>query len=326
MLRLLRLGIAIPASFWAAAALWIDGPASRPLAAALAGGFLTAALLLLFALRPRWRGELAWGLAFAVVLGWWLSIEPRNDRDWLPDVARSPRSRVEGDILTISDVRNFDYRTEDDFTEGWETRSYDLRKLRGVDMFLSYWGSPWIAHTIASWDFGDDGHLAISIETRKERGEEYSAVRGFFRQFELHYVVADERDVIGVRAAHRGEDVYLYHLKTSPEAAREILLDYLEEANAMADRAVWYNAVTQNCTTTIRHHVQHVAPGNPFSWKILVNGVIDELGYERGRVDTSLPFEELRARSNVTKAAQAAGSDDSFSDRIRVGLPGGRDP
>ena len=315
---------ALLATAWGAAALWIDGPASRPLAAALALGFTALAVVLPVILRPRWRGELARAALFAVTLAWWLSIEPSNDRDWLPDVARSPVSVVEGDILTISNIRNFEYRTEDDFSEIWETRSYDLGKLQGVDLFLSYWDSPMIAHTIMSWDFGQGQHLAISIETRKERGEGYSAVLGFFRQFELHYVVADERDVIGVRASHRGEDLYLYRLKTAPETARAILLDYLEEANAIAEHAKWYNALTYNCTTTIRRHVQHVAPGNPFSWKILVNGYIDELGYSRGRVDTSLPFEELRARSNVTDAARAASGDKAFPARIRAGLPGAR--
>ncbi len=321
MARHLRVAAAVLATVWGSAAVWVDGPTSRPLAAGLALGFVALAAVLLFAIRPRWRGELAWSGLFAVVLVWWLGIEASNDRDWLPDVARSPRAVVEGDIVTISNLRNFEYRTEHDFSERWEERSYDLRELRGVDMFLSYWGSPMIAHTIASWDFGPGRHLAISIETRKERGEAYSAVLGFFRQYELHYVVADERDVVGVRTNHRGEDVFLYRLTTSPETARAILVDYLEEANSIADHPSWYNALTHNCTTTIRRHVQHVAPGNPWSWKILVNGYIDELGYERGQIDTSLPFEELRARSNITEAARSAAGDLRFSERIRESLP-----
>ena len=179
-----------------------------------------------------------------------------------------------------------------------------------------------IAHTIVSWEFEDGQHLAISIETRKEVGETYSAVLGFFRQFELYYVAADERDVIGVRTNHRGEQVFLYRLKTPVPTARAILLDYLNEMNRLADRARWYNALTHNCTTTIRHHAQHVAPQQPFNWKILVNGYIDELGYDRGTIDTSLSFDELKRKSDITSKARAAGDGPEFSQRIRADLPG----
>jgi Domain of unknown function (DUF4105) len=312
------------ATAWGAAALWIDFPGPHPLGIALALGFVFAMGAIAVRVRPASRALLLLGLVFAGVLAWWLAIPPSNDRDWLPDVSRLPRARFDGDLVTISNVRDFHYRSEFDYDEHWEDRTYDLSQIRGVDMFLIYWGSPWIAHTIASWDFADGSHLAISIETRKEKGEEYSAVLGFFRQFELYYVVADERDLIGLRAAYRGEEVYLYHLKTPPAVARAILVDYLEEVNRLAEKPKWYNALTNNCTTTIRHHAQHVAPANPFDWRILVNGLIDQLGYDRGQIDTSLPFEELRRRSDVTEAARAAIDQPDFSARIREGLPGAR--
>jgi hypothetical protein len=315
--------LALGAWLWAAAALWLDGPASRPLAGALAGGFVLASLACAIGLRPRRRGALAAGVLFAGVLVWWLSLAPSNDRPWQPDVARLARAEVVGDVLHLRNVRNFDYRGESDYTERWEERSYDLSELVGVDMFLSYWGSPWIAHTIVSWGFSDGRQLAISIETRKEVGESYSALRGFFRQYELYYVVADERDVIGVRTNHRGEDVYLYRLNTPVETARATLLDYAREIERLAAQPDWYNAGTHNCTTTIRRHAQHVAPSNPWSWRILVNGKIDEMGYERGTIDTSLPFPELRRRSAISERAQAA-DPATFSRDIREGLPGRR--
>jgi Domain of unknown function (DUF4105) len=314
----------IAATVWGAAALWIDFAGPRPLAGALALGFVFAMGGILLRVRPVGRALLISALVFAGVLAWWLAIPPSNDRDWLPDVARLPRAHFDGDLVTISNVRDFHYRSETDYDERWEERTYDLSQIRGADLFLIYWGSPWIAHTIASWDFADGSHLAISIETRKEKGEEYSAVLGFFRQFELYYVVADERDVVGLRAAHRGEEVYLYHLQMPPETARAVLVDYLEEVNRLADHPTWYNALTHNCTTTIRHHAQHVGGGRPFDWRILVNGRIDQLGYERGQIDTSLPFEELRRRSDVTEKAKAAIDDPDFSARIREGLPGVR--
>jgi len=307
---------------WSAACLWFDGPESRLFAGLLSTGFALAALLAITLIRPLWRVWLAFFVLFCTVQIWWLGIEASNDREWMPDVARLPTATFEGDVLTLQNVRNFHYRSEEDFDEIWETRSYDLSKLRGADMFLSYWGSPMIAHTIMSWEFEDGQHLAISIETRKEVGESYSAVLGFFRQYELYYVASDERDLIGVRTNHRGEEVYLYRLQAPPARARAILVDYLRAMNELAAEASWYNALTTNCTTTIRRHAQHVAPRNPFSWKIIVNGFIDELGYDRGTIDTSLPFEELRRISDITQRAQAAGDDPDFSRLIREGLPG----
>jgi len=321
-LRRICLILTLPAlALWACAALWIDGPTSRVIAGALIAGFAVGSIGLLGWVRPLRRGLAAASLLFGVVLFWWLSLEPSNDRDWEPSVAHPAVAAIEGDRLTITNVRDFDYRSEHDFTERWEERTYDLSKLRGVDFFLSYWGSPWIAHTIMSWDFEDGQHLAISIETRKEMGESYSALLGFFRQFELYYVVADERDVVRLRTNHRAEDVYLYRLNMPPETARAVLLDYLRVINQLDERPRWYNALTHNCTTTIRRHIQHVAPGNPWNWRILVNGKIDELGYMRGTITNSIPFAELRQKSAISERAKAADRDPAFSERIRAGMP-----
>ncbi|HEY2462629.1 MAG TPA: DUF4105 domain-containing protein [Steroidobacteraceae bacterium] len=214
-------------------------------------------------------------------------------------------------------MRDFEYRSETDYDQRWEARTYDLGAIRGFDLFLSYWGPTRIAHTIASWDFADGRHLAISIETRKEKGESYSALRGFFRQYELHYVVADERDVIGLRAGFRGEQVYLYRIRIPVSQARALLIDYLDQVNRIAGHPQWYNALTQNCTTAIRWHGQNVGDSGPWDWRLLLNGSLDQLLYERGQIDTSLPFADLRARSNITERAAAAAGSAFFSARIR---------
>jgi len=306
---------------WAAAALWIDGPAARPLAGILAGGLVVAEIAIFVLLRPWGRAFLAGTALFAVVLMWWLAIPASNERDWQPDVARLPVATFDGDRVTITNVRNFNYRSETDYDERWETRTYDLAKLRGADLFISYWGPTQIAHTIVSWEFEDAPPLAVSIETRKERGESYSALLGFFRQYELYYVVADERDLVGLRTNHRGEQVFLYRFRSPPGFARSLLVSYLDEINELAARPKWYNAGTQNCTTTIRLHVRQAGVQNPLDWRLFLNGHLDELIYERRNVDTTLPFPEMRARSDITARAKAGGDAPGFSARIREGLP-----
>jgi hypothetical protein len=224
-------------------------PAAR---AALAAGVVVGAGAALVWVRPWWRAVLSILGGFALALVWWLLIPPSNDRDWQPDVAALASARLDGTHLTVTNVRNNEYRSEADYTPRWETRTYDLDALRTTDLFISTWGSPLIAHTILSFGFTGDRYLAISIETRKVRGAEYSAVRGFFRQYELIYVVADERDVVRLRTNYRGEDVHLYRLATPRSLAREILLDYLTTINRLRDHPEWYNALTQNCTTAVR--------------------------------------------------------------------------
>jgi hypothetical protein len=320
-LRVVLTALVVGVVVWSVAAIWIDGPKNRELAGMLCIVVAAGSLLLLLVIQPWWWSLATAVVPFVVVLAWWLSIAPSNERDWQSDVARLPSATIAGDRVTIRNVRNFAYPSATTAVERWETRSYDLSRLDGFDMFLSYWGPKTIAHTISSWQFSDGQHLAISIETRKTNGQDYSAVLGFFRQFELYYVIADERDVIGVRTGPRQETMQLYRMRGSPAFARALLLDYLDEVNRLARQPEWYNALTHNCTTTIRHHAQQVAAGNPFDWRILANGHLDELGYERRQINTSLPFAELRRRSDITARARVAANSADFSRAIREGLP-----
>ena len=315
---------------WQGAAIWFDSPWPAPSLAA----FLLVTAGALYLLKA-WQQRLAFCvLLFLLNLGWWLQLAPSNNREWQADVAQLPSAEVNGSILTVQNVRNFDYRSDTDFTPRWETRSFDLSQLKGVDIFLSDWGATGIVHTIVSWDFGGDQHLAISIETRKETGETYSAVRGFFRQYELYYVVADERDlgpvgrpagqlvdVIGVRARFRGEKLTLYHHKLPLDAARKLLLSYADSFNKIKDNPKWYNAFTSNCTTRIRSQMQIAGIERPLNWRLFANKYIDEMMYERGMLDQSLPFKELQARSDVTELAKSADAATNFATFIRQNLP-----
>ena len=293
-------------------------PSLRPW---LAGTFGVISLLLPLLVRPRRRGVMASVGIFILVVAWWLAIPPANHRDWQPDVAVLPSATFAGKMVTIHNIRNCDYRSESDYTCSYYDRIFDLDKLKSVDLFLVYWGSPYIAHTMFSFGFEGQGQVCFSIETRKERGEEYSSVKGFFKQYELTYVVADERDVVRLRTNYRKEDVYLYRLKAEPELIRKVFLDYLRQVNRIHDRAEWYNALTSNCTTNIRGHSAPYAHNARSDWRIIVNGFIDEMMYERGTVDTSLPFAELKKRSHINARARAADDDPDFSLRIREGLP-----
>jgi hypothetical protein len=305
---------------WGALALHFAGPGRGGLADVLALAWAIVGLAILLLVRPFGPRLAMFAAAVVVLLAWWSTIRPSNGRTWLADVARLPRGALSGDRLTIENVRNFDYRSETDFTERWETRTYDLSRLDRMDLFMSYWGSPKIAHTIVSWAFQDGEHLAASIETRKEVGESYDTLAGFFRQYELYYVVGDERDVIRLRTNYRGEHVYLYPLRTPRDRVRRMLLDYVKSMNELVTEPQFYNAGTDNCTTNIRMHAQQIGATAPWDYRILLNGYMDEALYERGVIDTSRPFPEVRAGSLIDARARAADQDPAFSRRIRDGI------
>jgi hypothetical protein len=313
------------ATAWWTAALVIAGPQPAWLREAIAVGYALGSVVVLLLVRPYRRAVLICAIAFGALLIWWSSLAPSNDREWQPDVARLPSVEIRGDMLAFHNIRNFDYRSEADFTPHYEDRTYDLTKLRGLDLFMSYWGSPAIAHTIMSWQFEGSPPLAISIETRKHKGQQYSAVEGFFKQYEIIYVAADERDVIRLRTNYRGEEVYLYRLATPLPRVKALLMEYATTMNELVAQPQFYNALTDNCTTSIRRHVKHIDPdAPPFDWRLLVNGYGDRLLYERGNIDTHLPFEQLRALSLINARAKAADQDPAFSERIREGLPNPR--
>jgi Domain of unknown function (DUF4105) len=318
--RLLVVLTAIIAIAWAFGAVWFDAPfgnANKVVAGLLAMAF---ALALVF-VRPFWRKVGAVALLFGGVLIWWLTLKPSNDGNWQPDVAQLAWADINGDEFTFHNVRNCDYRTDTDYTPHWETRTVRLSQITGIDLAIDYWGSPWIAHPIVSFQFADAPPLCFSIEIRKKLGQTYSTIGGLYRQYELIYIAADERDVIRLRTNYRHEDIYLYHLTAPPNRARERFLEYVHSLNALRTQPRWYNAITTNCTTSIRS--QHPSKERiPWDWRILLNGKGDELLYKDGALVTGgLPFAELKAQSLIDTRARAANDSPDFSQLIRVGLP-----
>ena len=312
------------ASVWGVFAIYYAGPDHPALRTALAAlfGVSGIATLVLLAQR-RWRAFGGFLLVFVGLLVWWSRIEPSNHRDWKSEVAVLPYATEDGDRITLHNVRNFDYRSETDFTPAYYDKAFDLRELRSVDLIASYWAGPAIAHVFLSFGFGGSDYLAISIERRDERGEGYSAIKGLFKQYELFYAVADERDVIRLRANFRQdppEEVYLYRLQVSGDIARGALREYLRKVNSLRTRPEFYNTLTTNCTSNIWLHTRVNPDRVPYSWKIMASGYVPEYLYEQGRLDTRVPFAELRRLAHINELAREAGSASDYSARIRIRL------
>jgi hypothetical protein len=308
--------VAAVMTLWAMAAIYYSNLPWYFLRTGAAVIFLLVGVGIFIVVRPFRKAVLIFIAVFAAVLVWWLLIPASNNRDWQPDVAVLPSAVFDGNMVTIHNIRNCDYHSETDYTVSYYDKTFDLSKLKGADLFICYWGPTLIAHTIMSFDFGGNQHLCISIETRKEKGEEYSAIKGFFKQYELIYIVADERDLIRLRTNFRKETVYLYRLTAKPPLVREVLLSYLKRVNQLNVRPEWYNALTENCTTAIRGHTAPYAHGK-MSWKILANGYLDTLLYERKAIDTNMPFEQLKSRSKINDKALMADNSADFSTIIR---------
>jgi hypothetical protein len=305
---------------WATLAIYYSNLPWPMLRLGLAVAFAAFAIFALWISRQR-RMTVAFIVLYLGVVVWWVAIPPSHDRDWRPEVAVMPRVVIDGDRVRITGVRNFEYRSRNDFTVHYEEREVLLSHLTGLDFYVSYFTEGPVAHTFVSFIFDNAPPLSISIETRPEVGEGFAPVASMFKQFELIYVVGDERDLVGVRTNHRREAVYLYRLNSPAEDVRRLLMVYLERINELADHPEFYHLLTNSCTINIIRYLNAAGREGRFDIRHLLNGLIDSYLYHSGRVDTMLPFDELRRRSRINEAAQAADGDPDFSQRIRASLP-----
>jgi hypothetical protein len=312
-----------PLTAWAALALWFRLPAPEWAKAAAAGVLVILAFATVLALftRRRWVALWVFALVFGGIVVWWGSIKPPADGDWAPDVARQTTGMLDGDILTLSDVRDFDWVTDNDFSERWSKRSYDLSRLKTLDLFLAYWGGPEMAHLIMSFGFEGGEKLAWSVEVRREKTGQFSPIADAFKSHTLVYLATTERDSVRLRSNVRGEDVRLYRLRASPEAARTVLLQYVAEANELAERPAFYNSLTTNCTTAVVKLIRTAGGTLPFDWRLIVNGYLPGYLYDHGAVVTTIPLSELMALARIDERARAADQSPEFSRLIRVGVP-----
>ncbi|MGY4314549.1 MULTISPECIES: DUF4105 domain-containing protein [Bradyrhizobium] len=286
----------------------------------LAAAFALFAVWALLLSRRRSMSAVAAVLFFGVV-GWWIAIPPSHDRNWRPEVAVMPRAFIDGDRVRFTGVRDFDYRSRNDFTVRYEEREVRLSHLKAIDFYVSYFMEGPVGHTFLSFMFDNVPPLTISIETRPEIGEGFAPIASMFKQFELIYVVGTERDLVGVRTNHRSEPTYLYRLNSSADDARRLLLVYLERINQLADHPEFYHLLTNSCTINIVRYANAAGRKGRFDIRHLLNGLIDSYLYHSGRINTDMPFDELRQRSLINPAAQAADGAPDFSERIRASLP-----
>jgi uncharacterized protein DUF4105 len=310
------------ATLWGSLALFYSDLPGEWLRIGVAAAFGLGTLLAFLCLKNRWRTLLGFGIAFALLLTWWASIEPSNQRDWQTEVALLPSASYDGDFVTLHNIRNFDYRTEQDFVPQYYDRTFDLRQLDAVDLIAVYWMGDAIAHIMVSFGFAGE-QVAVSIETRKEQGEDYSSIKGFFKRYELIYVVGDERDLIRVRTNYRRpqELVYLYRTRARPENARRLFLEYIDQINRLKAQPEFYNTLTTNCTTDVWSLVRALSDRFPLDWRVLLSGYFPEYAYDLGSLETDLPFAQLKSLSLINAKAHAADHDPEFSQRIRAGLP-----
>lgn len=308
---------------WAALAIYYSNLPWSWLRLVLAIAFAVFGIWILWIYRRK-LSFLIFAVVFVIVLGWWLTIRPTHDRPWRPEVAVMPRAYIEGDRVRITGFRNFDYRARNDFTIRYEEREVLLSHLIGVDFFISYWMPGPVGHTFVSFLFDNAPPVNISIETRPVIGQGFSPIASLFKQFELIYVVGDERDLVRVRTNFRHERVFLYHIKISPEMARRLFLVYLQRINELADHPEFYNLLSNSCTINIIRYANAAGRVRSFDISHFLNGWIDGYLYNAGWLNPTLPFDELRRRSNIDQAAQAADDSRDFSQRIRKELPSAR--
>jgi len=308
---------------WASLAIYYSNLTDAWLRAALAILFSVLTLCAFAFLRNRRRTLVGFLVVFCAVAAWWAMIPPSNDRDWRPEVAVLPYATVAGDMVTIHNIRNLDYRTETDFQPRYYDKTLDLSKLDSLDLIAVYWMGDAIAHVMMSFGFGGKDFVAFSIETRTEKGEGYSTIKGFFKQFEITYIAGDERDLIRVRTDFRNprEDVYIFRTRARPERVRLLFMEYVKEINRLKAKPEFYNTLTTNCTVNVVRHVRAFGVNLRYSWKVLLSGYLPRYVYDLGGLDSRLPFDELKRRGYVNPRANAIGNDPDFSRKIREGLP-----
>jgi hypothetical protein len=304
-------------ALWMAGAIYYDVCGGASWGRLVTVGWIVVVGSLFVAWQPLWQPFAVLVGVFVIFLGWWFRQKPSHNRDWDPSVARLPRAVRDGDSITIENLRNFEYRSLEDFTPRYETRTYHLANLRGIDIIFFNWGSAVMSHPVLVFDLGPDGRVCISIEVRYQRGQKYSILRSVYHFYELIFLVADERDAILRRTKYGpSQEAHLYRLATTAEELRATFLDYIDAINALYRTPRWYHGLCTNCTTTF---YQLPSRRCRWDWRVIVNARLDRALYKSGRLDRTLPFPELHRLAYLNDIANGAPVD-GFGDHLRCEL------
>lgn len=247
------------------------------------------------------------------------AVRQKNVVNWSPDQAVLPTADFYGNMITVHNIRNCDYRTENDYTVNYYDKTFDLNKIKEVDFIVvPFPQEPSLAHTMLSFGFEDEQYVGVSIEVRKKKGQTYDPIQGMLNEYQLMYVVGDEHDLIGLRTNYRKNDVYMYKTKATPEQSRLLFVDVMKRADKLSKEPEYYHTLYNNCTTNIARHIDDIAPGKfVFDYRVLINGYSDQLAYDLGLIDNSLPFEQEREKARITNTAYVARNSPDFSKEIR---------
>lgn len=322
LLVLLFLAVAF-STVWASMAFWFKLPGSDVVrwSVMIVFALLGAGTLIAVFKAVRWRWLSVFTVSMVAILVWWNSLAPPIDGNWPADVAQNVTGKIDGDILTLHNVRAFEWRTPEDFTERWVTRTYDLSTITSADMFLSFWAGPSIAHFMISFGFEDGRYVTFSNEVRRSRGGGFSPVADYFKANPIIMIASEEYDIVGLRSNVRGERVQLFRLKTDAAARRKYVEAYVAAANRLAVVPEWFNSGFTNCSTTAILMARHIGANLPLDWRLLINGYMPEYLYERGALDTDLSLEALFQLGDITERAWAIGLNEGYSAAIRDGVP-----
>ncbi len=308
---------------WGTFAIWFKLPGPQQVRVAVAGCFALFGLLTLVALfrSVRWRWLTVYAALFSALIIWWNTLQPPTSGNWSPEVAQQVTGTIEGDTLTLHNVRAFEWRSAQDFTPNWVTRTYDLAQLESVDLYMSYWGGPAMAHLMLSFGFADGEYLTWSLEVRRSVGETFSPLADFFKSNSVSLIASIEEDVVGLRSNIQEAEVFLFRLKSDPTRRRKLLEGYVDGANRLSQEPEFFHSVFTNCSKTIIDLARSVGASIPSDWRVIVNGYFPEYLYELGAMADEVSFEELRELGNISQRAREFGLRDGFAEAVRDGVP-----
>lgn len=327
LLRILFLSILFIAvaflTIWASMAFWfkLPGPDVIRWSVMIAFGILGIGTLVAIFKSVRWRWLSVFAVSMIAILVWWNSMIPPSTGKWPADVSQNVTGTIDGDILTLQNVRAFEWRTTEDFTERWVTRTYDLSTIESADIFLSFWAGPSIAHFMVSFGFEDGRYLTFSNEVRRSTGGGFSPVADYFKANPIIMIASEEYDIVGLRSNVRGERVQIFRLKTDAAQRRKYVEAYVKAANRLAEVPEWFNSGFTNCSTTAILMARHIGAKLPLDWRLLINGYIPEYLYERGALDTDVSLDTLFRLGEITERANSIGLNEGYSAAIRDGVP-----